>query len=184
MTRFGAKESNRKPGLRRAAQDFPGISIDAAWHIDGDTIEVPRVYRLDPGQGRPRPRARPAGPDPGGPPAAGGGTGPGNFAFNGPNGAGPTCTGLGVQMEIDELLVVPNRRLSINEGAIVPYQRISTSQHWYRRRIGAVGEATGFTRDTPLEPPAAAQWASLRRGPAGDRGPATCPPARGRGAAG
>ena len=94
---------------------------------------------------------------------------PRNFSFNSPHGACPTCTGLGVQMEIDELLVVPNRRLSINEGAIVPYQRISTSQHWYRRRIGAVGDATGFTLDTPLEQLDEAQWSSLMRGTEGEK---------------
>jgi excinuclease ABC subunit A len=94
---------------------------------------------------------------------------PRNFSFNSPHGACPDCTGLGVQMEIDEGLVVPNRRLSINEGAIVPYQRISTSQHWYRRRIGAVGDAAGFTLDMPLDQLDEQQWSSLMRGTEGEK---------------
>ena len=88
-------------------------------------------------------------PNPDHPPYSVGEIEPRNFSFNSPHGDCPTCTGLGVQMEIDEGLVVPNRRLSINEGAIVPYQRISTSQHWYRRRIGAVGDAAGPLFPTP-----------------------------------
>ncbi len=75
---------------------------------------------------------------------------PRNFSFNSPHGACPQCTGLGVQMELDEELVVPNRDLSIDEGAIAPYQRMSTSLTWYRRRLAALGEAFGFTLGTPL----------------------------------
>src|SRR5688500_15247321 len=48
---------------------------------------------------------------------------PRNFSFNNPHGACPDCTGLGVKMVIDPELVVPNRNLSISEGAIVPWSR-------------------------------------------------------------
>jgi len=75
---------------------------------------------------------------------------PRNFSFNSPHGACPACTGLGIQMELDEGLVVPNKSLSINEGAIVPYQRMSTSMSWYRRRLSALADAFGYTLDTPL----------------------------------
>ena len=64
---------------------------------------------------------------------------PRNFSFNSPHGACAACTGLGQRMELDPDLVVPNPRLTINEGAILPYQRLSTTLSWYRRRIEALG---------------------------------------------
>ncbi|MDA0366729.1 MAG: excinuclease ABC subunit UvrA, partial [Chloroflexi bacterium] len=76
---------------------------------------------------------------------------PRNFSFNTPHGACPACTGLGFQMRLDADLVIPNRRLSIDQGAIVPFQRMSTSLSWYRRRLGALGEALGFTLEQPVE---------------------------------
>lgn len=76
---------------------------------------------------------------------------PRNFSFNTPHGACPTCTGLGFQMELDEELVIPNRKLTIDEGAIAPYQRMSTTLSWYRRRLGALADTFGFRMDQPLE---------------------------------
>ena len=76
---------------------------------------------------------------------------PRNFSFNAPHGACPTCTGLGIQMELDEDLVIPNRKLSIDQGAITPYQKMSMSLTWYRRRLGAVAAELGFTLEQPLE---------------------------------
>ena len=92
---------------------------------------------------------------------------PRNFSFNSPHGACATCTGLGMQMELDRELVVPNRKLTINEGAIVPFQRLSTTLSWYRRRLEALGEAFGFDLDTPLEELDERQWQALMHG-AGD----------------
>ena len=92
-------------------------------------------------------------PNPDHPPYSVGEIEPRNFSFNSPHGACPTCTGLGVQMELDPGLVVPNRKLSIAEGAIIPYQRMSTSITWYRRRLDALGQAYGFDLNTPLEQP-------------------------------
>ncbi|MBI4639555.1 MAG: excinuclease ABC subunit UvrA [Candidatus Tectomicrobia bacterium] len=45
------------------------------------------------------------------------------FSFNNPHGACPACDGLGVRMEIDEDLIVPDKTLSIREGAISPWER-------------------------------------------------------------
>ncbi|MSP22740.1 MAG: excinuclease ABC subunit UvrA [Dehalococcoidia bacterium] len=89
-------------------------------------------------------------PNPGHPPYAVSDIEPRNFSFNSPHGACPTCTGLGIQMQLDEELVVPNGRLSIAEGAITPFQRMSTSLSWYRRRLAALADAFGFTIDQPL----------------------------------
>lgn len=51
------------------------------------------------------------------------------FSFNSPFGACPECTGLGVKMEVDEDLVIPDTGLSIAEGAIVPWAG-STSNYY------------------------------------------------------
>jgi excinuclease ABC subunit A len=90
-------------------------------------------------------------PNPDHPPYSVGEIEPRNFSFNTPHGACPACTGLGFQLKLDPDLVVPNRQLSIDEGAIVPYQRMSTSLSWYRRRLGALAEALGFRLDQRLE---------------------------------
>ena len=89
---------------------------------------------------------------------------PRNFSFNTPHGACPACTGLGFQMELDEDLVVPNRKLSINEGAIAPYQRMSTTSGWYRRRLAALGEALGFSMDQAVNTLTPEQWRALMQG--------------------
>jgi excinuclease ABC subunit A len=93
---------------------------------------------------------------------------PRNFSFNSPHGACPACTGLGVQMELDDDLVVPNRALSINQGGIVPYQRMSTALTWYKRRLSALADAFDFTLDTPLEDLSERQWQALMHGTGND----------------
>ncbi len=51
------------------------------------------------------------------------------FSFNTPYGACPQCTGLGTTNELDEELVIPDPKLSINEGAILPWRSLSTAYH-------------------------------------------------------
>lgn len=73
------------------------------------------------------------------------------FSFNNPYGACPTCTGLGIQMKIDPDRIIPNRKLSIAEGAI-------RASGWSNAEPGsisrmyydALGKRFGFTMDTPL----------------------------------
>ena len=89
---------------------------------------------------------------------------PRNFSFNSPHGACAACTGLGMRMELDPELVVPNPKLTINEGAILPYQRLSTTLSWYRRRLEALGRAYGFDLDTPLGQLDDRQWSALMEG--------------------
>ena len=72
---------------------------------------------------------------------------PRNFSFNSPYGACPTCDGLGSRLEVDADLVVPDPTLSINEGALAPWAS-NTLEYWYRV-LEAVGEAHGFSLDTP-----------------------------------
>jgi excinuclease ABC subunit A len=75
---------------------------------------------------------------------------PRNFSFNSPHGACPDCTGLGVKMEIDPELVAPNRSLSLNQGAILPWARAAATNSWYIRILAAAAEKHGFSMDTPL----------------------------------
>lgn len=73
---------------------------------------------------------------------------PRTFSFNSPHGACPVCTGLGNRLEVDPELVIPNGRLTIAEGAIRPFNRISTDA-WYTKKLQAVAEAHGFSLHVP-----------------------------------
>lgn len=53
---------------------------------------------------------------------------PRSFSFNAPQGACPECNGLGIKIEIDENLVVPDKNLSINEGAIAAWESPVTNK--------------------------------------------------------
>ena len=71
---------------------------------------------------------------------------PRTFSFNSPHGACPACTGLGIKMEIDPDLVIPNRELSIAQGAIRPWQ----FQSWYFYQLESLAHRHGFSLDTPV----------------------------------
>lgn len=73
---------------------------------------------------------------------------PRTFSFNSPHGACPTCTGLGSRLEVDPELVIPNGRLTIAEGAIRPYNRVSTDT-WYMKKLQAVADQHGFSLHVP-----------------------------------
>jgi len=75
---------------------------------------------------------------------------PRNFSFNSPHGACPDCTGLGVKMELDPDLVIPNKNLTIAEGAIQPWARASATSAWYQRLLEAVAEKHGFSVHVPI----------------------------------
>lgn len=70
------------------------------------------------------------------------------FSFNAPQGACPTCTGLGTRMEIDPDLVL-NPNLTIAEGGIRPYNRINQDS-WWLRRLATIGERHGFSIRQPI----------------------------------
>ena len=71
------------------------------------------------------------------------------FSFNAPYGACEKCGGIGVDFKIDPDLVVPDRTKSINEGAIYPWSKTSTS--YYTDVIKAVSEAYNIDLDTPFK---------------------------------
>jgi len=84
------------------------------------------------------------------------------FSFNSPYGACPECTGLGANLEVDIDLVIPDKTLSLNQGAIVPWAKSQSS--YYPAMLQAVSEALGFTMDTPLEQLTQEQWQGLLYG--------------------
>ena len=73
------------------------------------------------------------------------------FSFNSPFGACETCTGLGTFMKVDPDLILPNKKLSIREGAIKAsgwyYAEGSISEMYYK----GLAKKYGFTLDTPIE---------------------------------
>ena len=74
------------------------------------------------------------------------------FSFNNPYGACPVCTGLGMQMRVDPDRIIPNKKLSIKQGAI-------RASGWGNAEPGtisamyynALGKKHGFTLETPIE---------------------------------
>ena len=73
---------------------------------------------------------------------------PRTFSFNSPHGACPVCTGLGSRLEVDPELVIPNGRLTIAEGAIRPFNRV-TVDAWYMKKLQAVADRYGFSLHVP-----------------------------------
>jgi excinuclease ABC subunit A len=76
---------------------------------------------------------------------------PRSLSFNNPHGACPTCTGLGTRLELDPELVIPNRHLSLGEGAVQPWARSGTSSPYYYRLLQSVADHLGFSMSTPVE---------------------------------
>ena len=72
------------------------------------------------------------------------------FSFNSPYGACPVCQGLGVKMEIDPKLVMPNPRLTLAEGAIRPWARITSRTNWYNKALADLAQKYKFSLDTPV----------------------------------
>jgi excinuclease ABC subunit A len=75
---------------------------------------------------------------------------PRNFSFNSPHGACPHCTGLGTRLEVDPEAVIPNRRLTIAEGAIRPWAKTTSRMNWYTKLLEGVAATTGFSLDVPV----------------------------------
>lgn len=71
------------------------------------------------------------------------------FSFNAPQGACPTCTGLGSRLEIDPSLVF-NKNLTIAEGGIRPFNRIRDDS-WWMKRLNAVAVRHNFSIHTPIK---------------------------------
>jgi len=78
---------------------------------------------------------------------------PRSFSFNNPYGACPECYGLGYRMEFDLDLMIPDRSLSLNQGAIQVsgWQSSSTKGSYSHAMLEALSKAYGFSLDTPYE---------------------------------
>lgn len=78
---------------------------------------------------------------------------PRSFSFNNPFGACPVCNGLGYKMEFDIDRMIPDRRLSINEGCIqvIGWQSSSKEGSFSRALLDAMGKEFGFDMDTPFQ---------------------------------
>lgn len=70
------------------------------------------------------------------------------FSFNSPLGACPDCDGLGMKLEVDEDLVVPDRTKTLAEGALAPWN--SASSKWYPNMLKQVCDAQGIDMDVPF----------------------------------
>ena len=77
---------------------------------------------------------------------------PRSFSFNNPFGACPECFGLGYKMEFDEDLMIPDKSLSINQGAIavMGWQSCAKEGSFTRAILDALAEEYGFDLDTPF----------------------------------
>ena len=78
---------------------------------------------------------------------------PRSFSFNNPFGACPDCYGLGYKMEFDEDLMIPDKGLSINQGAIVVlgWQSANDGKSFANAILKALGKKYNFDLDTPFE---------------------------------
>ena len=98
---------------------------------------------------------------------------PRTFSFNSPYGACPVCTGLGCKLEIDPNLVIPDKRLSLNEGAIQPWIRNGQLSTWSRSILQSLGHRHGFSLLTPVKDLSEEQLRVILYGDGGELIPAT-----------
>ncbi|EHM00615.1 excinuclease ABC, A subunit [Lentilactobacillus parafarraginis F0439] len=71
------------------------------------------------------------------------------FSFNSPIGACPDCDGLGMKLEVDPDLVVPDKSKTLNEGALAPWS--PTGSKWYPNMLAQACKAQGVDMDVPFE---------------------------------
>ena len=73
---------------------------------------------------------------------------PRTFSFNAPYGACPECMGIGVRLEVDPDLVIPDPSKSLAEGAVAPWDTIAADH--FHRMMNALSHEMGFSMDTPF----------------------------------
>ncbi|KAB8142530.1 excinuclease ABC subunit UvrA [Chloroflexia bacterium SDU3-3] len=89
------------------------------------------------------------------------------FSFNNPQGACPTCDGLGIASEFDPALVIPNREISLAGGAIAPWQAAPKAQRrYYDDLVRSLAEHMGFSPAAPVSALAPEQLDALLHGTA------------------
>jgi len=73
------------------------------------------------------------------------------FSFNGHQGACSECMGLGVKLVLEPDLVIPNKRLTLAQGAVKPWSRIAGNQNGYMEVLQVVSKRHGFSMHEPIE---------------------------------
>ncbi|MDP1845917.1 MAG: excinuclease ABC subunit UvrA [Candidatus Moranbacteria bacterium] len=76
------------------------------------------------------------------------------FSFNNPEGSCPACSGLGTKLDVDIDQVIPNRNLSLNEGAIRPWKNMGTrnlGQNGHLKNLEKLSSRYGFSLNQPLK---------------------------------
>ncbi len=97
---------------------------------------------------------------------------PRTFSFNSPHGACPECTGLGHRLEVDPDLVIPNKSLSIEDGAIVSWGKAGINGNvWYRDLVEALAQSRGFSVSQPVSELSEANLNAVLYGTKGERIP-------------
>jgi len=76
---------------------------------------------------------------------------PRSFSFNSPHGACPVCHGLGVKKEINPEMIMPNKTLTLAEGAILPWAKTSNRLSWYNKLLHAVADKHNFDINVPVK---------------------------------
>ncbi|RKF23224.1 excinuclease ABC subunit UvrA [Altericroceibacterium spongiae] len=77
------------------------------------------------------------------------------FSFNAPQGACPTCDGIGEKQLFDPQLVVPNDTLTLKKGAIVPWAKSNPPSPYYMQVLSSLATAYDFDLETP--------WAEMKK---------------------
>jgi excinuclease ABC subunit A len=98
---------------------------------------------------------------------------PRTFSFNNPYGACPACTGLGCKLEIDPNLVIPDKELSLAEGAIQPWMRNGQLSTWSSSILESLSRRHGFSLSIPVKDLSEEQLRVILYGDGGERIPAT-----------
>jgi len=76
---------------------------------------------------------------------------PRSFSFNSPHGACTECHGLGTKLEIDPDLVIPNKELTLAEGAIMPWSTTTSHIGWYNKLLEKVAKVHKFSVNKPIK---------------------------------
>ena len=85
---------------------------------------------------------------------------PRSFSFNSPHGACPSCTGLGSRLEVDADRIIPNKNLSLADGALAPWSRLPMEASWHGKIMEAVCIEHGWDFHAPVKnlPPEALDY--------------------------
>ncbi len=75
---------------------------------------------------------------------------PRSFSFNSPHGACPTCMGIGTKLDVEPELVF-NPNLTIAEGGILPWSRLTTHETWFSRLLEEASKQIHFSINVPIK---------------------------------